>query len=350
MPQVTETELKKQLDAESFAPVYFFYGPETYIVSSFVKRFLKKAGAVPFPDFNVQRFDGGEATVDAIADAVESLPFMAERKCVTVCDFDVETCSSTEQKKLYELLDRLSETTSLLFYCTGVEVDIKRSAKWKKFIAEVAKKGIVTCMERRTQPDLEKLLCAAASKRGCELSRQDAARLIDYAGNDLETLYHEMEKLCSYVESGSITREVIDKLATRNLETTVFMLGKAIVAGNYDKAYQVLDLLFYQNEEPVNVLAALSAVYLDLYRVRAAVQSGFSAQEPAKYFDYKKKEFRLRNAERDVRPLSLSMLRGSLNVLLETDVALKSARGNRRIMMDEMIARLLIIAQKEKIA
>ena len=48
MPQVTETELKKQLDAESFAPVYFFYGPETYIVSSFVKRFLKKAGAVPF--------------------------------------------------------------------------------------------------------------------------------------------------------------------------------------------------------------------------------------------------------------------------------------------------------------
>ena len=128
------------------------------------------------------------------------------------------------------------------------------------------------------------------------------------------------------------------------------MLGKAIVAGNYDKAYQVLDLLFYQNEEPVNVLAALSAVYLDLYRVRAAVQSGFSAQEPAKYFDYKKKEFRLRNAERDVRPLSISMLRGSLNVLLETDVALKSARGNRRIMMEEMIARLLIIAQKEKIA
>ena len=128
------------------------------------------------------------------------------------------------------------------------------------------------------------------------------------------------------------------------------MLGKAIVAGNYDKAYQVLDLLFYQNEEPVNVLAVLSGVYLDLYRVRAAVQSGLSAQEPAKYFDYKKKEFRLRNAERDVRPLSLSMLRARLNVLLETDVSLKSARGSRRIMMEEMIARLLIIAQKEKIA
>ena len=166
----------------------------------------------------------------------------------------------------------------------------------------------------------------------------------------METLHHEMEKMCAYVESGTITRETIDRLATRNLETTVFMLGKAIVAGNYDKAYQVLDLLFYQNEEPVNVLAVLSSVYLDLYRVRAAVQSGFSAQEPAKYFDYKKKEFRLRNAERDVRPLSLSMLRASLNVLLETDVSLKSARGNRRIMMEEMIARLLIIAQKEKIA
>ena len=31
-----------------------FMARETYIISSFVKRFLKKAGAVPFPDFNVQ--------------------------------------------------------------------------------------------------------------------------------------------------------------------------------------------------------------------------------------------------------------------------------------------------------
>ena len=97
-------------------------------------------------------------------------------------------------------------------------------------------------------------------------------------------------------------------------------------------------------------MAVLSSSYLDLYRVRASIQSGLSAQTPAQYFDYKGKEFRLRNAERDVRSLSLLALRESLDVLLETDAALKGARGSRRIIMEKMIARLLLAAQKEKMA
>ena len=40
----------------------------------------------------------------------------------------------------------------------------------------------------------------------------------------------------------------------------------------------------------------------------------------------------------------------SLDVLLETDAALKGARGSRRIIMEKMIARLLLAAQKEKMA
>lgn len=350
MPQLTEAELKKQLDCGNFSKVYFFYGPEKYMIEKYTQRFLDKAGNVPFPDFNLQRFDGRGTTVDAIADAVEALPFLADRKCVTVSDFDVETCGATELGKLYELLEALPSATVLLFYCPGLQVDVKKSAKWKKFLAAINKTGVSVAMERRTGPELEKTLCAAAAKRGCDLSRQDAARIINYAGNDLRTLYHELEKLCSYQCSGEITAALIDRLVTRNLEANIFALGKSIIAGEYEKAYGILDLLFYQNEEPVSILATLTTVYLDLYRVRACIQSGLSAQDPAQYFDYKGKEFRLRNAERDVRRLSLAALRESLDILLETDLSLKGARGSRRIMLEKMIARLLLAAQKERLA
>ena len=109
-------------------------------------------------------------------------------------------------------------------------------------------------------------------------------------------------------------------------------------------------MLFYQNEEPVSILAVLSTSYLDLYRVRAAVQSGKNSLEPAKYFDYKGKEFRLRNAERDGGRFSMEMLRESLEVLLAADLSLKSARGDRRTVMEKLIAQLLLIAEKEKFA
>lgn len=350
MPQLTEAELKKQLDSGNAPSVTFFYGPEKYLIDKYTKRFLDKVGNVPFPDFNLQRFDGRETSVDVIADAVEALPFMAERKCVTVSDFDVESCGATELSKLHELLANLPETTALLFYCPSVEPDMKRSSKWKKFLAAVNQAGTSAVFERRTGAELEKTLCASASRRGCDLSRSNAGRIISYAGSDLRTLTNELEKLCTYTGKGEITASIIDRLVTRNLDANVFMLGKAIVAGEYDKAYGILDLLFYQNEEPVSILAALSSVYLDLYRVRASIQSGLTAQEPAKHFDYKGKEFRLRNAERDVRRLSLAALRESLGVLLDTDAALKGARGSRRIVMEKMIARLLLAAQKEKLA
>jgi DNA polymerase-3 subunit delta len=46
----------------------------------------------------------------------------------------------------------------------------------------------------------------------------------------------------------------------------------------------------------------------------------------------------------------MEMLRESLDALLNADVALKSARGNRRTVMETLIARLLLIAEREKFA
>lgn len=133
MPQMTESELKKQIDACQFSSLYFFYGPETYLIQQYTDRLLRKANP-PFPDFNLQRFDGREASVDDIADAAEALPFLAERKFVTVSDLDVESRSASDLGKLYELLENLPSSATLLFYCPGVEVDGKKSAKWKKWI------------------------------------------------------------------------------------------------------------------------------------------------------------------------------------------------------------------------
>jgi DNA polymerase-3 subunit delta len=44
------------------------------------------------------------------------------------------------------------------------------------------------------------------------------------------------------------------------------------------------------------------------------------------------------------------MLRESLQMLLAADTALKSARGDRRITMEKLIAQLLLIAEKERTA
>ena len=354
MPQITEAEWKKQLEKGVLKGFYFVYGPEKYLVQRSAARVKEKASEGPFPDFNLQVFDGTECSLDELAEAVEALPFMAEEKYVLVSDLDVEARNAGELEKLYACLEDVPESTVLFFYLPGLTPDMKRSAKWKKFLSTAVKKGNALEFPRRTSADLEKLLGAAAGKHYCVLTRENARRMINLCGNDLQTLFNELEKLCAYVKEGEIPASVIDRLVTKNLETTVFALSKDILAGRYEAAYGVLDTLFSQNEEPGSVLAVLSSAYLDLYRVRAALQSGETALEPSKHFDYKNKEFRLRNAERDGRKLSTAMLRQSLEALSAADAQLKGGRGDRklfqRLTMEKLIAELLWIAEKEKIS
>ena len=348
MPEITEADLKKQIDRSQFARLYLIYGEEKYLVDYYARRLIAKACGEGPQDFNFQRFGGADAGMDAIAAAVEALPVFAARKCVAVSDPDIASLRGAEPEKLRQLLGDLPETCVLILYFPTLNFDEKRDKTWKKFLADANAAGNTVPIRRRTETQLVRMICAGAEKRGCTLSERNASRMIALCGPDLSTAVNEMEKLCAYTGSGEITAQAVEELTVRNLEARVFDLSKAILAGNSDRAYSILGQLFYQNEEPVAILAVLSGAYLDLYRVKAALQSGFSCTEPAKYFDYARKEFRLANAERDAKRYSAPMLRQSLGVLLETDIALKSARGDRKLAMEKLIAELIWIAEKEK--
>ncbi|QAT49580.1 DNA polymerase III subunit delta [Caproiciproducens sp. NJN-50] len=350
MPEITEAELKKQIEQSNFAGLYFLYGEEKYLVSHYMKKLSEKASGRQFTDFNFQKFDGGETGADRIAEAAQSLPFFAERKCVLVSDPDADSMKTVEAEKWKEMIMSLPETTVLVVALPNLEVDEKKGKNWKKLIDLMKSNGNVVRFGRRTDAQLQKLLCSGAQKRGCVLSPRNAGRLVACCGSDLTALFGELEKLCSYVKQGEITEQLIDGFAVKNLEARVFDLSKAVLSGSGDRAYSILNLLLEQGEEPVAILAVLSSAYLDLYRVRASVQSGLSATEPAKHFDYARKEFRLRNAERDAGRYPDGMFRGSLKELLAADIALKSSRGDRRIVLEKLIARLLILAERGKTA
>ncbi len=348
MPEMGEAELKKQLAAGGLYSLYVVAGEEKYLVRKHVERLLKKAGGEAFPEFNRQEFSSG-AAVDSIADAVEALPFFAEHKCVSVSDFNVEEKDGAELGKLYELLENVPETTTLVFWYPTLDFDAKKSAKWKKFLKQCQEKGGVLLCGRRGPADLQKMLLREAEKAGCLLSRQDAGRIVEYAGQDVTQLLNEMEKLCAFAlgraqpgRQPEITRESIEELVSKSTETTVFLMAGALVGKNYEKADGLLDVLLYQNEEPIAILGALSASYVDMARVRTALESGRPASAAGEYGDYKGKEFRLRNAERNLRSLKPAALRKSLELLLEADMALKGSRLDGRIVLEELIAKLLL--------
>lgn len=341
-----EAALKKALKEAPLARVYFFYGEEPYLSAHYASQIAEKiVGKDDLSTFNLHKFDGQTCTVEELEDAAEALPLMADQSCVVVCDYDVTAGGAAAQERLLKLVSDPPESCVMVFWLNALQPDIKKNAKWKAFTAAVDKSGMSVEFPRKTTGDIVKLLCSGASRRGCTLAPDNARLMVEQGGDDLTLLLNELDKLSALAGEGEITREMIESAGTKNLEASVFDLSRALLQNHYEKAYGIIGRLLSQKEEPVSILAVLSNAYADLYRAKVAAAAGRQAETVADAFSYRGREFRLRNAARDCARIPMNVLRGSLEILAQADIQLKSSRTDKRVVLEQTAARLILLSR-----
>lgn len=345
MASIGEKELKQQIKNNDFSNAYLIYGEEGYLKEYYVNQLKEKLVEPAFEDFNFHSFNGKESSLDDILKDAEMLPMMSSCNFILVCDYPLEK-SAADTDALKEFLKDVPETTVIVFWYDSLALDAKKSARAKSVIAAFAKAGSAVQLDKRSEGELVRLLVSGCKKRGAVLSHDNARYLISISGADMKTLLNETEKLSSYVNGGEITKDIINKLAVKCLQARIYDLSKAIVKGDYSNAYLILDALFAMKEEPVSVLSAISGCYVDMYRVKCAKIAGQSAEDVGAYFNYKGREFALRNAMRDCASLSVKQLRQSLDALMQADNALKSTAADKKLVLEETMVKLLLISKE----
>ena len=96
-------------------------------------------------------------------------------------------------------------------------------------------------------------------------------RQIQRCGTSLEILASEADKLIAYKGAGAVSRQDVETVTRKSLEASVFDLSKLMLQNNYTRAFAVLEDLFQLREEPLAILGALNAAFLDLYRAKRCV-------------------------------------------------------------------------------
>lgn len=252
MARITESECKKQLDAGALSSLYVVAGEEKFMVRRHAQRLIDKAAGDAFPEFNRNEL-GSACDIDALADAAAALPFLAEHKCVAVQDLDLFERSQHELDKLYELMANLPDTTTLVLWFPTLDPGGKQAARWRGFLSQAEKHGSVLLLGKRPPEELKALLERQAKKQGCTLPARSSRTLLEYAGTDLNRLTGELDKLCAYTlgtGGTEITPAIVEELVPKGTEITVFLMVDALVAGDYQRAYNLLEALFAQKEKP----------------------------------------------------------------------------------------------------
>lgn len=342
MAEFDEKQLKAHIKGGDFLPVYLFYGDEAYLKKFYSDSLCEKAVGKDFLDFNFQVFDGKSLDMRDVTDAAIMMPMMSERRAVLVRDARLESLGEDNLAVLKAYLENPSPSTVLVFLQTSAEFS---PAKAKAVSELVKKQGALCQLNKRKGNELIKPLISSASKQGCVLSADAANYLVSVAGDDFNVLINELSKVCHYAGGGEIRKEHIDEVVIKTDEAKIYDLTKYLLMKNFDKAYEVLNILLRQKTEPEYILGTIISAYVDMYRAKVSLTCGKGAEALSEAYSYGRLAFRLKNAARDASRLDLDTIRKCLDELSQADMRLKGSRDNPELILEQLMVKHFLVGQ-----
>lgn len=340
MAEYTEQELKAHIKKGEFSNAYFIYGDEPYLKNFYLSQIISKAVDPAFESFNLHMHEGEKVDLEDVFKDAEMLPMMSEYNLVVIRDYPADKTKASADA-IKEYISDLPEST--IFILAFIEYSPDNKSKHLSVLEKAFNSaGIVVKMQRRTENDVVKLLVSGAKKRKALLSPQNAKYLISVCGNDLKTLLNELDKLCSFVSGEEITKAVIDNMATRSFEARIYDISSAVSKNDAKRAYDILNYLLDNKVKAQDILSEICSTFVTSYRVKCAKTAGESYNDVGNYFNYRGRDFLLRNANRDSSLYSENQLRRAVDICISADIQLKSTSISEKIILEEAIAKLLL--------
>lgn len=335
-------------------PVYLFLGPEPYQRERCRRALLDAVlGTDADRESGFSHLDLGEIPLAAALDDARSLSLFATSRVLWLASAETalprgraaaseEDDSSGDGGELNAYLREPTPGTVVVLECSRYGFDGDDKAKLErvqKFFAAVR----AQVEFRPFSPESARALAQSlAKKAGLQLGLAELALLLDATGGDAARIATEIEKL-SLLTTGKrkVTAEDIAALVPNAQATTIFVLVAALGRGDRARALEVLDTLAREGEYMPLALTFLATQFrMALVAREAGLRSASQIQAHFNKLGARMWPERARQIEQTVGAFSKAKLERAVVKLFEADRALRDARPDDRIVMEEMILAL----------
>ena len=264
--------LKQDLKNGTVGQAYLFYGEETYLREHYLSALRTALVPPAFSAFNYHQLEGRGLTMQALEEAVEVMPMMAERTLVVVTDWDLFALPEPQRQALISLLEDMPPYCCLVFVYDTVAYQPNRTMK--RLMKAISQYVAVVEFQPAERDDLLRWVGRHFRSLHKEIDRATAEHLIFTCGDLMTGLVPEISKIAAYAKGPSITRQDIDAVADPVLSARVFHLTDAVIQGDHDRSAALLADLLKQQQEPILLLAALGSQLRKLYTACLALRDG----------------------------------------------------------------------------
>lgn len=293
--------LKNRLN-EGLASVYLVEGDDFYLFDKALSM-IKNACKITLEDFNVTIFDDENFSLEKLFNATEMLPMNDPKRLVVIKGGQVK---EGDKKKLENLLLKIPKTTCV------VVLDYNKNFEFLK------KSFVYVDANRMDRETVKKLVVAYLAKSGKQISGEALETLIGATNGYLTKIMNELAKLeCYDLESPLITKKMVDEIAIKDVEFSVFELTDALSKKKGDKAIKLLKLM----EKDPGVFSLISNHFRRLFYVSI---SDMTNSELAALLNVK--EYAIVKARELARGFSKAQLKKINSLLEELDYNVKSGK------------------------
>jgi DNA polymerase-3 subunit delta len=330
-----------RLKAETF-PVYFLYGPEDYLIEEEIRRLLDQTLSLKERVFNLHIFNGGEHNAQEIVQAARTLPMFSKYRFVLLREAD-----QFDEEKVETLLPYIRDPSTK----TCLAMYGQTPGPWKRYQKEIEKVGKVTEFPRVKGKGLISWIRKRMEEKGKSITEEAAGYLVEVVGDHLQDLENGLEKAFLSIGSKRVAElSDIDGITSDVKISTVFDLTDAIGHRNLEKALGILEKALeskaipFKKEEPLPkrkddpvplLVGMMSKHYWNIWRTKEMISGRKDLEGIAKAL--RMQAWSVRKLIEQGRGFSEASLREGILKCHQTDLAIKTGRGPKNLLMEKLV-------------
>ena len=255
--------------------IQLFYGEETYLLETRLKKIKKEFGEL-VKGINFVQIDAnnvGELVSDIETPAF-GFPtklivarntglFKKEKKTAKGPELAMQNLSNKIAEYVEENISLINEAVELVF--------VEETAEKNNLYKAIEKNGKVTEFALLKLPELVQNIQKICAAYQVKIDNGTAKYFIEACGTNMQDLINEVRKLIEFVgQGGTITTKEVDLLCIKQIDSVIFDLTDNLGKKDTKKAMEVLNNLLYEKEPIQKILITLYNHFKKLYIVKIA--------------------------------------------------------------------------------
>ncbi|USK62347.1 DNA polymerase III subunit delta [Peribacillus asahii] len=319
--------------------IHLLFGEEAYLLEEKKANIIKNFLPPEEIEFGVSIHDMKETPLSVAIEDAQTLSFLGGNRVILLkdCSFlTSEKAKGSVEHDLDELIhyiDHPNDSAILLMMVHSEKLDAR-----KKVVKLLKKSSEVSIYEAKPLKNnqLFDWVLDYSRKVNVSITNETINLLIQSIGSNLLLLEQELAKMALYVGSqGEINKEVAEALMSRTLEQDIFKLIESVVNKNMSKAYDILDDMFRQGEDPIKIVNLISRQIRIIYQTKTLKGNGLRESDIASKL--KLHPFVVQIAGQQSKHYESNVLVGLLSQLSTLDNQMKTGQVDKHLALETFL-------------